>query len=61
MNPMNKDTEQAIRKINNSFYNAFEGLSLEKMEELWKHGDDHDGRLESHARRHNEINNIIYH
>ncbi len=40
MNPMDKDTEQAIRKINNSFYNAFEGLSLEKMEEIWKHSDD---------------------
>ena len=40
MNPMNKDTEQAIRKINNSFYNAFVDLSLEKMEAIWKHSDD---------------------
>ena len=40
MNPKDKDTEQAIRKINNSFYNAFESLSLEKMEEIWKHSED---------------------
>ena len=40
MNPKDKDTVQAIWKINNDFYNAFEDLSLEKMEEIWKHSDD---------------------
>jgi hypothetical protein len=40
MNPKDKDTVQAIWKINNDFYNAFEDLSLEKMEGIWKHSDD---------------------
>jgi ketosteroid isomerase-like protein len=37
---MNKSTEQAIQKVNTRFYNAFESLSLERMEEVWKHSDD---------------------
>jgi ketosteroid isomerase-like protein len=37
---MNESTEQAIQRINTRFYNAFESLSLEKMEEVWKHSDD---------------------
>ena len=37
---MNKSTEQAIQKVNTRFYNTFESLSLERMEEVWKHSDD---------------------
>jgi hypothetical protein len=37
---MNKSTEQAIQKVNTRFYNVFESLSLERMEEVWKHSDD---------------------
>jgi len=37
---MNKSTEQAIQKVNTRFYNAFESLSLERMEVVWKHSDD---------------------
>jgi ketosteroid isomerase-like protein len=37
---MNGSIEQAIQKINTRFYNAFESLSLERMEEVWKHSDD---------------------
>jgi ketosteroid isomerase-like protein len=40
MNSTNEDMEQTIRKINNRFYNAFGSLSLERMEEIWKHSDD---------------------
>ena len=40
MDSMNKSTEQAIQKVNTRFYNAFESLSLERMEEVWKHSDD---------------------
>jgi hypothetical protein len=36
----NEKTEQAIRTINTKFYNAFESLSLERMEVVWKHSDD---------------------
>ena len=36
---MNERTEQVIQKINTRFYNAFESLSLERMEEVWKHSD----------------------
>jgi hypothetical protein len=37
---MNESTEQAIQKVNTSFYNAFESLSVKRMEEDWKHSDD---------------------
>ena len=37
---MNEITEQEMQKINTRFYNAFESLSLERMEEVWKHSDD---------------------
>jgi ketosteroid isomerase-like protein len=37
---MNESTEQEMQKINTRFYNAFESLSLERMEEVWKHSDD---------------------
>ena len=32
--------EEGIDKSNIRFYKAFESLSLERMEEVWKHGDD---------------------
>ena len=28
-----------VQKINSEFYHAFENLSIERMEELWKHED----------------------
>jgi len=37
---MNKVTEQTIQEINIQFYKAFESLSLERMEEVWKHSDE---------------------
>jgi len=37
---MNESIEQAIQRINTRFYNAFESLSLERMEEVWKHSND---------------------
>jgi hypothetical protein len=37
---MNENIEQAIQEVNSRFYNAFESLSLERMEEIWKHSDD---------------------
>src|SRR5215207_217774 len=40
LDSMNKSTEQEIQKINTRFYNAFESLSLERMEVVWKHSDD---------------------
>jgi ketosteroid isomerase-like protein len=40
LDSINESTEQEIQKINNRFYNAFESLSLERMEEVWKHSDD---------------------
>jgi|ERR671939_1161679 ketosteroid isomerase-like protein len=40
MDSISESTEQAIQKINNRFYNAFESLSLERMEKVWKHSDD---------------------
>ena len=40
MDSIDESREQAIQKINTRFYNAFEALSLERMEEVWKHGDD---------------------
>jgi hypothetical protein len=37
---MNNVTEQTIHEINIQFYKAFESLSLERMEEVWKHSDE---------------------
>ncbi len=37
---MNKVTEQTIQEINFQFYRAFESLSLQRMEEVWKHTDE---------------------
>jgi hypothetical protein len=37
---MDESMEQAIQIINARFYKAFESLSLERMEEVWKHSDD---------------------
>jgi SnoaL-like domain len=36
----NEKTIQAIQSINTRFYNAFESLSLESMDVVWKHSDD---------------------
>jgi ketosteroid isomerase-like protein len=33
-------TIQEIQSINNRFYDAFESLSLESMDVVWKHSDD---------------------
>lgn len=35
-----KGAEQTIEDSNTRFYKAFESLSIEKMEEIWKHSDD---------------------
>jgi SnoaL-like domain len=35
-----KGVEQQIEDSNARFYKAFEGLSIEKMGEVWKHSDD---------------------
>jgi hypothetical protein len=35
-----KGVEQTIEDSNSTFYKAFESLSIEKMEEIWKHSDD---------------------
>ena len=35
-----KGVEQHIEDSNARFYKAFESLSIEKMEEVWKHSDD---------------------
>jgi hypothetical protein len=40
LDSINESTEQEIQKVNTSFYNAFESLPLERMEEVWKHSDD---------------------
>jgi hypothetical protein len=37
---MSKITEQTIQDINIQFYKAFESLSLERMEQVWKHSND---------------------
>jgi hypothetical protein len=34
------ETEAKLLKINSEFYYAFENLSIEKMERLWKHEDN---------------------
>jgi ketosteroid isomerase-like protein len=36
----NSKGEELIDKSNIRFYNAFESLSIEGMEEVWKHSDD---------------------
>lgn len=42
VNEMQKDKVviNEINKINAEFYNAFENLSIETMNRIWKHGDD---------------------
>jgi hypothetical protein len=35
-----KGLKQAIEDSNSRFYKAFESLSIEKMEEVWKHSND---------------------
>jgi ketosteroid isomerase-like protein len=35
-----KGVEETIEYSNSIFYKAFESLSIEKMEEVWKHSDD---------------------
>ncbi|HEX7179434.1 MAG TPA: nuclear transport factor 2 family protein [Nitrososphaeraceae archaeon] len=35
-----KGVEQTIVDSNNRFYTAFESLSIENMDEVWKHSDD---------------------
>ena len=35
-----KGIEQGIEDSNARIYKAFESLSIEKMEEVWKHSDD---------------------
>jgi hypothetical protein len=35
-----KGVEETIEDSNSIFYKAFESLSIEKMEEVWKHSDD---------------------
>jgi ketosteroid isomerase-like protein len=40
LNPPSEKTTQAIQKVNTRFYNAFESLSLERMEVVWKRSDD---------------------
>jgi len=35
-----KGVEQTIEDSNSTFYKAFESLSIEKMEQVWKHSDD---------------------
>ena len=35
-----KGVEQTIGDSNSTFYKAFESLSIEKMEGVWKHSDD---------------------
>lgn len=34
------DDSIEVEKINSKFYAAFESLSIEKMEEIWSHGDN---------------------
>jgi hypothetical protein len=29
-----------MEEVNNIFYEAFQSLSIEKMEKVWYHGDD---------------------
>ena len=35
-----KGVEETIEDSNSIFYKAFESLSIEKMEDVWKHSDD---------------------
>ena len=39
-NKASKEEEKAVEKSNIKFYQAFESLSLEKMEEVWDHTDN---------------------
>ena len=34
------ETAVEVQRINSDFYNAFESLSIENMDRLWKHEDD---------------------
>ena len=36
----NETIIEEVKKINNQFYHAFENLSIEMMERLWKHVDN---------------------
>jgi ketosteroid isomerase-like protein len=36
----NETVIEEVKKINNQFYHAFENLSIEMMERLWKHVDN---------------------
>ena len=40
MNNGKVNRTRTIEDANAGFYNAFESLSIEKMEQVWKHGDD---------------------
>lgn len=40
LDSIREKTVQAIQAINTRFYNAFESLSLESMDVVWKHSDD---------------------
>jgi ketosteroid isomerase-like protein len=35
-----KEDETLLQEINSEFYHAFENLSIERMERLWKHEDN---------------------
>ena len=35
-----KENEILVQEINSEFYHAFENLSIERMERLWKHEDN---------------------
>ncbi len=34
------DDSEEVEKINNNFYQAFESLSIEQMEDVWSHNDN---------------------
>jgi SnoaL-like protein len=36
----NEKVNRTVEDSNAGFYNAFESLSIEKMEQVWKHSDD---------------------
>src|SRR5213593_5177246 len=37
---MKEENIEQVQKINCEFYNAFENLSIQRMERLWKHEDN---------------------
>src|SRR5436190_23111071 len=37
---MKEEIIAQVQKINCEFYNAFENLSIQRMERLWKHGEN---------------------